>query len=160
MPGHDRSEGVPISLKIFWSWSSLVVPGKSGRPVYISAIMHPADQMSMLVLYVLLPSRTSGARYHSVTTSLEKVLTGMPKARARPKSASLSCPRVLMSKFWGFRSRWRTRFSWQKAMPRSNWYMKDLMVGGSRAPRSPRESMYLLRSLSMNSKTSISLFSV
>ena len=50
MPGQDRSEGVPIMRKIFWSWSSFVVPGKSGRPVYISAIMQPADQMSMLVL--------------------------------------------------------------------------------------------------------------
>ena len=50
MPGQERSEGVPIMRKIFWSWSSFVVPGNKGRPVYISAIMHPADQMSMLVL--------------------------------------------------------------------------------------------------------------
>ena len=30
--------------------------------------MHPHDQTSMEVLYVLEPRRTSGARYHKVTT--------------------------------------------------------------------------------------------
>ena len=50
MPGQDRSLGVPMMRKIFWSWSSLVVPGNKGRPVYISAMMQPADQMSMEVL--------------------------------------------------------------------------------------------------------------
>lgn len=57
------------------------------------------------VEYVRLPMSTSGARYQSVTTSFEKVLTGMPNARARPKSASLSSPRLVMSKFCGLRSR-------------------------------------------------------
>lgn len=99
MPGHDRSEGVPIRRKIFCNWSSFVVPGKRGRPVYISAMMQPADQMSIEVLYVLDPSKTSGALYHRVTTSLEKVLTGMPNALARPKSASLSWPLLLIKRF-------------------------------------------------------------
>ena len=116
--------------------------------------------MSMLVLYVRDPRRTSGALYHNVTTSLEKVLTGIPKARARPKSASLSCPLLLMSRFCGLRSLCNTLFSWQNAIPCSSWCIKDLMVYGSKAPRSPRESMYFFRSLSINSKTSISLFSV
>lgn len=76
--------------KMRTNWSSLVVPGKRGRPVYISAMMQPADHISMLVLYVRLPRSTSGARYHKVTTSLEKVLTGIPNARARPKSPSFN----------------------------------------------------------------------
>jgi hypothetical protein len=33
--------------------------------------MHPADHMSMLVVYNLAPNNTSGGRYHSVTTSAE-----------------------------------------------------------------------------------------
>ena len=50
------------------------------------------------------PSRISGARYHSVTTSCVYVLTGMPNARARPKSASLSALELRsISRFcWGF----------------------------------------------------------
>jgi len=146
--------------KMRTSWSSFVVPGKSGRPVYISAMMQPADQMSMLVLYVLDPKSTSGARYQSVTTSFENVLTGIPNARARPKSASLSMPLLLISKFCGLRSRCSTRFVWQKSMPCSSWCMNDFMVMGFRAPRSPCVSMYFFRSLSMYSKTSMSLFSV
>lgn len=78
--------------------------------------MQPTDQMSMLVLYVLDPSSTSGARYQSVTTyemssclpkrveglqltSFEKVLTGTPNALARPKSPILSSHLRLMSRF-------------------------------------------------------------
>ena len=71
--------------------------------MYISAIIHQADQMSMLVLYVLLPNKTSGALYHNVTTSFEKVLTGIPNARARPKSASFSCPLELIRRFLGLK---------------------------------------------------------
>jgi hypothetical protein len=41
-----------------------------------------------------------------------------------------------------------------------SWCMKDLMVIGGNAPRSPCVSMYFFRSLSMYSKTSMSLFSV
>ena len=57
----------------------------------------------MLVLYVLLPRRTSGARYHKVTTSLEKVLTGMPKARARPKSAKFQQPLAINEEILRFK---------------------------------------------------------
>lgn len=160
IPGQLRSDGVPMIRKIRISWSSLVVPGNNGRPVYISAIMQPADQISMLVLYVREPSRTSGARYHNVTTSLENVLTGIPKARAKPKSASFSWPLTLMRRFCGLRSRCSTLLVWQKSIPSRSWCMNDLMVMGFNAPRSPCVSIYFLRSLSIYSKTSISLFSV
>jgi hypothetical protein len=44
-------------------------PGKSGvPPVMSSASMHPTDHMSTGVEYTFVPSRISGARYHSVTT--------------------------------------------------------------------------------------------
>ena len=38
-----------------------------------------------------------------------------------PKSANLSSPFSLMSKFCGFRSLWSTRLLWQYASPLSNW---------------------------------------
>lgn len=92
--------------------------------------------MSMGVEYSVDPSRTSGGRYHSVTTSLEYVFVGTdlalaspederdaqqgaapswtfssscicPRKTHLPKSASLSSPLSLMSKFWGLRSRCR-----------------------------------------------------
>ena len=44
--------------------------------------------MSIGVEYSVEPRRTSGGRYHSVTTSLEYVLVGTDFARANPKSAS------------------------------------------------------------------------
>ena len=39
--------------------------------------MHPADHMSMLVVYSLAPNKTSGGRYHNVTTSAEQHLKEM-----------------------------------------------------------------------------------
>src|SRR5579863_1523687 len=63
-----RSSGVPIILIMCRSWSALSLPRKRGTPEIISAKMHPHDQTSMEVLYVLEPRRTSGARYHKVTT--------------------------------------------------------------------------------------------
>ena len=148
----------------------------------ISAIIHPQLHTSILVLYVLLPNNTSGALYQSVTTSFENVFTGIPNALAKPKSASLSSPRLLMRRFWGLRSRWRTRLRWQKEVPRRSWYMKERTVSGGRAQRVPWTvesqdgmisiedrahkkrhnslSMYFFKSWSMNSNTSINLLSV
>ena len=77
-----------MSLKIFRTSSSFVDPGKRGRPVYISAMMHPTDQISIEVEYVRDPRSTSGARYHSVTTSFENVFTGIPKALFRRVSVT------------------------------------------------------------------------
>ena len=50
-PGHVLSVGVPMMRKMRTIWSSFVVPGNRGLPVYISAMMHPALQISILVLY-------------------------------------------------------------------------------------------------------------
>lgn len=63
-----RSSGVPMMRIMCNSWSWLSRPRKRGTPEIISANIHPQDQTSMEVLYVLDPMRTSGARYHSVTT--------------------------------------------------------------------------------------------
>ena len=60
--------GVPMILMMCRSWSLLSLPLKSGTPEIISAKMQPQDHTSMDVLYVREPRRTSGARYHRVTT--------------------------------------------------------------------------------------------
>ena len=93
-------------------------------------------------------------------TSFENVFTGTPNALARPKSPSLSSPLRLMRRFWGFKSRCRTWFSWQKAVPFNNWNMKLRTVFGSSAPRSPCWSMYFFRSCSQYSKIRTSFVSV
>ena len=51
---------------------------------------------------------TSGALYHRVTTSWVYTLTGIPKARASPKSAILMQPFLSIRRFCGFMSLWRT----------------------------------------------------
>lgn len=45
----------------------------------------PTHHMSICVEYSEEPSKTSGGRYHSVTTSLEYVLVGTDLALASPK---------------------------------------------------------------------------
>lgn len=70
--GQLSSVGVPRALKIFSSWSWSLVPGKSGRPEFISPKIQPTLQRSTGVEYFREPMRTSGARYHSVTTWTEQ----------------------------------------------------------------------------------------
>lgn len=67
--GQVSAEGVPKILKIFCNWLASVSPGNRGFPFTISAKIHPTDQMSTGVEYLRLPISTSGALYHSVTTS-------------------------------------------------------------------------------------------
>jgi hypothetical protein len=93
-PGHVSSFGVPRILKIFLIWSYSESPSKRARFVTISAKIQPADHISTGVEYSLAPRRSSGALYQRVTTSFVYGLIGIPKARARPKSA------ILSSSFW------------------------------------------------------------
>lgn len=58
----------------------------------LPANMQPADHISIEVVYSLAPNNTSGGRYHNVTTSAEQHFTGIPKARAKPKSANFNSP--------------------------------------------------------------------
>lgn len=98
--------GVPKSLNILMSWSDSFFPGKRGRPVAISAKMQPADHKSMEGPYFFDPIKTSGGRYHKVTTSWEYFLTGIPKALARPKSANFNSPFRLIKRFCGWK-KWK-----------------------------------------------------
>ena len=65
--GQSSSLGVPMVSKIFVSWSISYWPGNKGLRRNSSAKMQPHDQMSTGVAYDN-PIRTSGLRYHSVTT--------------------------------------------------------------------------------------------
>jgi len=85
---HGKSIEVdPKEMFLIWVWylrvnlTSISDPGKSGVPEFeISAKMQPDDQESTVKLYIRAPIRTSGGRYHSVTTSLLYCLTGNPTA--------------------------------------------------------------------------------
>lgn len=54
--------GKPSTLIILAIWSTLLAPSKRGCRVIISAITHPADQISIFVLYSLQPKTSQGAR--------------------------------------------------------------------------------------------------
>lgn len=55
-------------LKILYIWSISESPGKSGYFVIISTKIHPADHISIGVLYSIEPNKISGLLYHKVTT--------------------------------------------------------------------------------------------
>ena len=60
--------GFPVSDMILSSWFMVEEPGKIGRSEIISPIIHPTDQISTPLVYLVLPRRISGARYHLVAT--------------------------------------------------------------------------------------------
>ena len=63
--------GSLVYLNIRNSWSISESPWKRGRFMASSANIHPIDQTSTGVEYLGQPRRTSGARYHKVTTWIE-----------------------------------------------------------------------------------------
>mmetsp|Transcript_78520 Transcript_78520/g.234011 ORF Transcript_78520/g.234011 Transcript_78520/m.234011 type:complete len:251 (-) Transcript_78520:208-960(-) len=155
-PGHISGVGVPSFWKTLKIVSISESPANNGAPVAISPRTQPTLQRSTGTLYKAEPSRISGARYQTVTTSCVYFGTGTVYARARPKSAIFRRRRWSISRFCGFRSLCKIRFAWQNSMPRQSWNARDLIVdeGSCR----PMDFMYFLRSFSTNSKTSVSLF--
>ena len=77
---------LPKSLKILLSSSTSDSPGNSGFINSSSPNMHPHDQASIAVEYSFIPSNSSGARYHKVTTTDVYACNGDPYSRASPKS--------------------------------------------------------------------------
>merc|ERR1740122_603043 len=61
--------GVPSFWKTFRIVPISESPGKSGAPVAISATTQPTLHMSTAEPYCSEPKRSSGARYHTVTTT-------------------------------------------------------------------------------------------
>ena len=103
--GQEDSVGTPSSAKIFEIWSTSVLPWRMGSLDRSSPKIHPMLHMSTSGPYSFAPSRSSGDRYHSVTTSCVSGGLGSPVNRARPKSATLICPRLFMSRLDVLRSR-------------------------------------------------------
>lgn len=77
--------------------------------------MHPADQISTLLLYGNV-IKISGARYQSVTTT-EVSLMLKSYVFAKPKSQILSRPWLETRRFEGLRSRCMMRWECRKSIP-------------------------------------------
>ena len=60
--------------------------------------MQPAAHISTLVVWVLACNKSSGARYHKVTTFGDMGLTGKPNHLAKPKSAKIN-KIILLTKY-------------------------------------------------------------
>lgn len=96
---HYFGVGVPWNWKILKIWSIYESPVKSGFFSINSAKMQPTAQISTPRLYCFCPKRTSGALYHKVSISWVKVLIGIPKALAKPKSAIFKSPLIRKKKY-------------------------------------------------------------
>ena len=119
-PGIVSSVGVPSRRVILSSCCASSAPGKRGRPSSSSAKMQPTDHRSTSGPYRVAPSSSSGGRYHSVITRFVNSRSRAPPpplswryGLARPKSASLSSPALLISRLEAFRSRCSTFLVWQ-----------------------------------------------
>mmetsp|Transcript_14443 Transcript_14443/g.56975 ORF Transcript_14443/g.56975 Transcript_14443/m.56975 type:complete len:214 (-) Transcript_14443:107-748(-) len=90
---NSSASALPHSLKILWSCSTSVLPGKMGEKWSNSATMHPADHASSAApSYALAPNRSSGGLYHSVTTRFVSGSIPRGSLLAKPKSASFRVP--------------------------------------------------------------------
>jgi len=100
LPSQPQASHTILTLNILSSWSYVSrTPGNVGTPVIISTKMQPTPHMSRDVEYSVLPSKTSGGRYHSVTTSCEYVCEGTDFALARPEKTS--CIKIKAAKVHG-----------------------------------------------------------
>ena len=106
--GHRRQSGGPQLLE--------------DNVTLVGFVLSREDGSAVVELYSLLSTRegtrkdaaATPERYHSVTTSLVYLrvkgrtethfFTGIPDARAKPKSPSFNSPSWLINKFWGLRS--------------------------------------------------------
>ena len=86
--------------------------------------MHPTLHTSIALVYSLQLSKSSGARYHRVTTYsvMNSVMTW--PVRASPKSHIFKSQLAFNSRLLGFKSRCSTLALWTYFRPRSSWYMK------------------------------------
>ena len=69
-----------------FSSSLSLFPGNKGFMSKNSPKMQPTDHASIGVEYSLMPRRSSGARYHRVTTTAVYAFRGEPYSLAKPKS--------------------------------------------------------------------------
>lgn len=119
-----------LTLNILFSWSVSDCPGNSGLIDKNSANIQPTDHISIGVEYSLQHSNSSGARYHSVTTTDVYGFNGDPYSRAKPKSPTFNTPLWDNSKFDVFKSRCNIQLSCKCATARSNCCVKHFTSAG------------------------------
>ena len=99
--------------------------------------MHPTDHTSIALVYSAHDSRSSGARYHRVTTysvmnvdtespgsasaaSTSRRALAAPSTRASPKSQIFKSQLAFKSRLLGFKSRCNTFALWMYFKPRKS----------------------------------------
>ena len=86
-----------------------------------SAKMHPTLHTSIAVVYSAQLRRSSGARYHLVTTYSVMNASVSALARAKPKSQILRSQLALRRRLLGFKSRCKTPALCTYFNPRRSW---------------------------------------
>lgn len=128
---------------ILYIWLISESPWNSGLCTNISAKMQPIDQISIFGVYLLVPRRTSGDRYHKIVTLCVYNFWAISNDRAESKSviferkwtkwiykqnksisnffSTFIMPLRVIKMFCGHKLRWKTRRWWQNAMPLTIW---------------------------------------
>mmetsp|Transcript_11391 Transcript_11391/g.36031 ORF Transcript_11391/g.36031 Transcript_11391/m.36031 type:complete len:233 (+) Transcript_11391:1017-1715(+) len=109
--------GEPSAAQMRTSWSAVLVPANGARRKCSSAKTQPRLHTSTGGPYRRAPSRSSGHWYQRVTMSgvISPPSPAVSRARAVPKSASLSAPLGATSTLAGLRSRCKTPLAWRNA---------------------------------------------
>lgn len=98
--------GLPVNSIILSNWFMVDSPGKRGCPPSSSPKMHPIDHMSTPFVYLVEPSRISGALYQRVATySVNTFFSSSPATLlANPKSQILTWQSEFRRTLEGFMS--------------------------------------------------------
>lgn len=116
---------------LFYIYTS-VLPGIMGFPASNSPNMQPVLHRSTDTPYSVAPRRSSGGRYHKVTTRLVIGFNLLGSNNvARPKSPILSVPLLSIRRLEPLMSRCSTPCVWQWYKPWSNCCMKHFICSGS-----------------------------
>lgn len=114
--------------QLFLYINTSVLPGIIGFPARNSPKMQPVLHRSTATPYSVAPRRSSGGRYHNVTTRLVIGLHLLGSNNvARPKSPILSIPLLSIRRLDPLMSRCSTPCVWQWYNPWSNCCMKHFI---------------------------------
>ena len=117
-----RQADQPSKLTMRSICCSSVFPGRRGLWDSNSPKIHPVLHMSMEVVCWLSPNRSSGLRYHRVTTlGVNWGGKGTEKALASPKSAIFRTPLSVRRRLDTFKSRWIMKEECRWDSPLNTW---------------------------------------
>ena len=83
------AEGMPMHLRMSYSWSTVLLPRKRGARRTNSASTHPALHISIDSLQVVMPNSPSGGLYHLDAT----YYVNTPSQTPSPSTFSLAIPK-------------------------------------------------------------------